>query len=126
MSTIRRSCVTPKLVSKGWSSCIRSSRISIRFMNTRRPRNKDVFACFAAALEVGNEVIVCDVLQKLFSNALLDIARQFQTLVLQRLNVCGYDHTTNLDIDGRARAIDPPFGNHAIAVHAALPYSGGL
>ena len=75
---------------------MRSSRISIRLMNTRRSRNKDVFACFVAALEVGDEVIVCDVLQKLFSHALLDIARQFQTLVFQRLYVCGYDYTADI------------------------------
>src|SRR5262245_2974082 len=96
MSTIRRSCVTPKLVSKGWSSCMRSSRISIRFMNTRRSRDKDVFAPFVATLEVGDVVIIRNVLQELFSNALLDIARRFQALLLQRLDIRRYRHAPPL------------------------------
>src|SRR6185436_568437 len=98
MSTIRRSCVTPKLVSKGWSSCMRSSRISIRFMNTQRSRDKDVLAPCVAALEVGDEIIVRHVLQKLFTNALLDIARRFQALLLQRLDIRRYRHTTHVRV----------------------------
>src|SRR5262245_46414881 len=93
MSTIRRSCVTPKLVSKGWSSCMRSSRISIRFMNTRRSWNKDVFAPLIASLEVGDVIIIRDVLQKLFTNALLDLARRFQALLFQRLDISRYGHS---------------------------------
>src|SRR5436309_941691 len=87
-----RSCVDPKLVSKGWSSRIRNSRISICLINTRCSRHKEIFTPLVLPLEAGDEVVVRKVLQELFAHTLLHILGRFETLFLESLKIFADDH----------------------------------
>src|SRR5580704_4830731 len=105
---------------------MRSSRSSICLINTRCPRHEDVFAPFIAALETGDEIIVRYVFQKLLADALLDVTRRFQALLLEELQIQRDDDSTSVRPNMNSRTIDPPFRDNTIAVEPTLQGPGGL
>src|SRR5947207_13061685 len=101
---------------------MRSSRISIRLINTRSSGSENIFAPFFLPFESGDEVIVVDVLQKLTADPLLHILCGFEALRFQGLDVGGNIDTTHITSERESRLIDPPFRNDAIAVEPFIQF----
>src|SRR5262249_37138716 len=125
MSTMCRSCVAPKLVSKGCNSRMRSSRISICLMNTPCSGNKKIVAAVRFALEPRDEIVILQVLEELPTHAKLHILRRLHTLFLQSLNVGWNEYAPNVTFNRDAGSIDPPFRDHAVALQSALQLGCG-
>src|SRR5215470_2608255 len=105
---------------------MRSSRISIRLINIGGASYEKVLARFAVALKAGDEVVILDVFQELLANASLDVSRGVDVLLFEGLKIRRNDDESNIALYCDARLVDPPFGDHAIAIMAALQYSGRL
>src|SRR2546425_978463 len=91
-----RSCVEPKLVSNGWRSRIRSSRISICLINTRCSRDEEILTPLILPLEIRYEVIVLEIFQELLAHTQLHVLRGLEALLLERLNVGGNEHAPHV------------------------------
>src|SRR6266704_2646054 len=119
-STMRRSWVTPKLVSNGFRSCIRSSRISICLINTRRSSHEQILAPLVFPLKAGGEIVLLEVFQKLLANPPLDLLCRGDALLFEGLNISWYAHAPNVALDLDSRLINPPLRDHAVAFKALL------
>src|SRR6267143_4316899 len=117
---MRRSWVTPKLVSNGCRSRMCSSRISICLMNTGRSRDKQIFAPFVFPLKSRDEIVFLKVFQQLLANAQLHILRGLQALLLDGLNIRRNENAAHVTLDLWPGPVNPPLGNHAIGFKALL------
>src|SRR5207244_4314178 len=105
---MRRSWLTPKLVSNGFRSCIRSSRISICLINTRRSSHEQILAPLVfPPLKAGDEIVLLEVFQKLLANPPLDLLCRGDALLFESLNISWYAHAPNLALDPDSRLINP-------------------
>src|SRR5436305_2368115 len=95
---------------------MRNSRSSIRLINTRGSRQKQVFTPLVFALKPGNEVVFLKILQELLAHTQLDVFGRLQALLLERLSIRWDVNSPHLASDLDGRLIDPPFGNKAIRV----------
>src|SRR5688572_28325392 len=100
---IRRSWVTPKLVSKGCSNRIRISRNSIREIDTGGSSDKDVIAGLSMTLERRHVEILFEVREKFFPDS--------ETCRLGYPGVCRNGDPSLFRTDRRPRTIQPPFGD---------------
>src|SRR5688572_17730105 len=105
---IRRSRVTPKLVSNGCRSRIRISRSSIREINTGCTSDEDVVTGLSMPFEASNVEVVFDVCLKFFANAWSLRPRK------RRIGRDGYPAL--IALDHGARSIQPPLGNQPVTV----------
>src|SRR5438034_11414214 len=108
---MRRSWVTPKLVSNGFRSCIRSSRISICLINTRRSSHEQILAPLVFPLKAGDEIVLLEVFQKLLANPPLCLLRRGEAWLFEGLNISRYAPGPIVASDPNRRLINPPPGN---------------
>src|SRR5215467_10192085 len=99
---------------------MRSSRNSAFLINTGCSSNKKVLAPFISSFEAYCNIVVGNVLQKLLTDALLDVACRWQILFLERLQICWNRHSADIPGSGQARLVEPPFGDHTITVKTSL------
>src|SRR5437016_10867708 len=119
-----RSCVEPKLVSKGWRSRIRSSRISICLINTRCSGDKQVFIPLVCPLEISDEVILRNILEKLLTDAQLNVPGRLQALLFERLDIGWNKHMSNITLELDSRLLDPPLCDEPVAFQSLLQRRG--
>src|SRR5262245_54926813 len=100
---IRRSCVTPKLVSNGRRRRIRISRNSMREINIGGASDEDVFAPVSLSFKRDHEEIIGEVTHEFLTNS--------QPGLLCANDVCGNADSTLLAFHRRAWPVEPPLGN---------------
>ena len=89
-------------------------------INTRRSRDKQIFTPLIGPLEIGDEIIICKILQKLLADALLHVLGGLQALFLERLDVGWNKYAANITFKLDSRLVDPPLCNKPIAVQSLL------
>src|SRR5262245_21503231 len=99
---------------------MRSSRISICLMNTRRSGDQQIRTPFIATLEAGDEVILFEILEQLVAHAYLQVLCGLEILLFQGLNISREIHASNITANVHARFLDPPLRNQPIAFEALL------
>src|SRR5689334_4027424 len=93
-----------------------SSRISILWMNTRSSRSEQIFAPLVGPLESCDEVVVPDVLEKLLTNAQLNILGGFEALLFERLNIGRNENAADVAGGCEAWPVDPPLRDDSIRI----------